>query len=320
MDIVERYLAAIERGLPTAQAADIKAELRDVLLSRIEEQEERLGHPLSREELDALLVEFGHPLIVAGRYRKIQHLIGPDVFPFWWAALKTTLSIVAGVYLVLCIVAVVAEGTAPIMQRIWPSLWSAMLIAFAIVTLVGVVIELYTPPRVLHKWRPGQLPPAGRKMRSRFEIAAEIAMGIVFLLWWSGFIHLRNVLPVRERLQIDMAPVWTDYHWPIFAFVIFAIGVNLYAMAKPGQSRVNSGLGLLRYGLGAVILMAVLQAGHWLVVTGGPISPEGADQIARNFDTGMRTGLVATIAYFAVRAGWEALRLVTGREARAMGT
>jgi hypothetical protein len=307
MDLVERYLAAIERGLPTAQAADIRVELRDVLLSRIEEQEERLGHPLSREESEALLVEFG------------QHLIGPDVFPFWWAALKTTLSIVAGVYLVLWIVAVAAEGTAPIMQRIWPSLWSAMLIAFAIVTLVGVAIELYTPARVLHKWRPGQLPPAGRKMRSRFAIAAEIAMGIVFLLWWSGFIHFRNLLPVRERLQIDMAPVWTDYHWPIFAFVIFEIGVNLYAMAKPGQSRANSGLSLLRYGLGAVLLTQVLQAGHWLVVSGGPLSPEGVEQIARNFDTGMRVGLLAMIAYFAVRAGWEALRLVTGREARLMG-
>jgi hypothetical protein len=83
---------------------------------------------------------------------------------------------------------------------------------------------------------------------------------------------------------------------------------------------VNSGLGLLRYGVGAVLLTKVLQAGHWLVVSGGPISPEGAEQIARNFDTGMRIGLLATIAYFAVRAGWEALRLLTGRDARLMGT
>src|SRR6185369_11222751 len=97
MNLVERYLAAIERG--QAQAADIKAELRDVLLSRIEEQEEKLGHPLTRAELEALLVDFGHPLVVAGRYRRIQHLIGPEVFPFWWAALKTTLAVLAGVYL-----------------------------------------------------------------------------------------------------------------------------------------------------------------------------------------------------------------------------
>lgn len=320
MDLVERYLAAVERGLPTAQAADIKAELRDVLLSRVEEQEERLGHPLTREELEALLVEFGHPLVVAGRYRKIQHLIGPDIFPFWWAALKTTLSIVAGVYLVLTIVAIAAEGQESVMGRLWPSLWTAGLMTFAIVTLVGVTMEFYVPARVLHKWRPRQLPPAGRKMRSRFEIAAEIGMGIVFLLWWSGLIHFRHLLPAPTWLQIDMAPVWTAYHWPIFAYAVFEIGVNLYALAKPGQSRMNGALALLRYGAGAVILTGVLQAGHWLVVSGEPISSWSAEQIARNFDTGMRVGLLATIAYFAVRAAWEALRLVTGREARLMGT
>jgi len=162
MDLVERYLAAIERGLPSAQAADIKAELRDVLLSRIEEQEERLGRPLAREELEALLVEFGHPLVVSARYRKIQHLIGPKVFPFWWAGLKTTLSIVAGVYLVLIIVEIAAGGHGVLDRRL-PSLWTALLVSFAVVTLVGVAIELYTPARILQQWKPSQLPPPGRK-------------------------------------------------------------------------------------------------------------------------------------------------------------
>ena len=319
MNLVERYLAAIERGLPQAQAADIKAELRDVLLSRIEEQEEKLGHPLTRAELEALLVDFGHPLVVAGRYRRIQHLIGPEVFPFWWAALKTTLAVLAGVYLVLTIVAVAIKGPG-VLHGVAPSLWTAGLISFAVVTLVAVVMELYVPARILQKWRPSQLPPVGRKMRPRFEIAAEIAMGIVFLLWWSGFIHFRNLLPIPPSVRIDMAPVWTAYHWPILAYVVFEVGVNLYALAKPGHSRVNSGLAMLRFGLGATLLTGVLQAGHWLVVSGGAITPHAAETIARNVDLGMRIGLLATIAYFAVRAGWEALRLVTGGEARLMGT
>jgi hypothetical protein len=76
----------------------------------------------------------------------------------------------------------------------------------------------------------------------------------------------------------------------------------------------------LRYSIGAGLLVMVLQAGHWLVVSGGPISPHGAEQIALDFDTGMRVGLLATIAYFGVRAGSEALRLVMRREVRLMGT
>ena len=39
MDLVERYLAAVARQLPSKAAADIEAELRDLLLSRVEEQE-----------------------------------------------------------------------------------------------------------------------------------------------------------------------------------------------------------------------------------------------------------------------------------------
>ena len=82
MDLIERYLAAAARNLPGQLAADITAELRDVLLSRVEEQEATLGRPIDRAELEKILIDFGHPLVVAGRYRKVQHLIGPAVFPF----------------------------------------------------------------------------------------------------------------------------------------------------------------------------------------------------------------------------------------------
>lgn len=316
MDLLERYLSAIERALPAAQAADIQAELRDVLLSRVEEQEARLGHPLTRQELEALLMAFGHPLVVAGRYRQIQHLIGPEVFPFWWAGLKTTLSIVGGIYLVLVIVAIVAEGPQPVLMRLWPSLWTALLTTFAIVTLVGVCVERYLPARLLQRWKPRQLPPPGRKMRSPFDIAAEIAMGAVFILWWTGLLHFRNFVSPPDGLRIDMAPVWTTWHWPILAYAVFEIAVNVYALARPGQSRMISGLTLLRYALGAALLTGVLQAGHWLVVSGAVHSSLAAEEISRNFDQGMRVGLLCTIGYFAVRAGWEVLRLVTGRDVR----
>ena len=112
MDLIERYLAAIGRQLPAKQSADIQAELRDVLVSRIEDRAAELGRPPERAEIEALLVAFGHPMVVAGRYRKIQHLVGPDVFPFWWAGFKVTLGIIGGVYLVLILLGVLAESPA----------------------------------------------------------------------------------------------------------------------------------------------------------------------------------------------------------------
>src|SRR5512146_614165 len=73
MDLLERYLAEVRRNLPTKEADDITAELRDVLLERAEEQEETTG----KVDWNSLLQEFGHPLVVAARYRKQQWLVGP---------------------------------------------------------------------------------------------------------------------------------------------------------------------------------------------------------------------------------------------------
>ena len=84
MDMIERYLAAIARELPPAKRADVIEELRDLLLSRVEAREAALGRKLDKAELQALLRDFGHPLIVASRYRERQWLVGPEVFPFFW--------------------------------------------------------------------------------------------------------------------------------------------------------------------------------------------------------------------------------------------
>ena len=78
MDIIERYLEAVAAQLPTEDREDIVAELRDLILSRVEAREEELGRTLSDEEKEAILHEIGHPLIVAARYRKgPDSLIGP---------------------------------------------------------------------------------------------------------------------------------------------------------------------------------------------------------------------------------------------------
>ncbi|RYD85726.1 MAG: hypothetical protein EOP61_38590, partial [Sphingomonadales bacterium] len=68
MDLIERYLGAVRWNLPAGKTDDILAELREVIESRIEDREEALGRSLDRNEISALLKEFGHPITVAGGY------------------------------------------------------------------------------------------------------------------------------------------------------------------------------------------------------------------------------------------------------------
>ena len=72
MNLVDRYVAAIGRELPPRMSAEVTAELKDVLLSKIEDRESELGRPMTDKEIEQMLIAFGHPMIVAGGYRQTQ--------------------------------------------------------------------------------------------------------------------------------------------------------------------------------------------------------------------------------------------------------
>jgi hypothetical protein len=312
MDLVERYLVAIGRELPAGQAADVVAELRDVLLSQVEEAEERFGRPLTADEVGLLLTAFGHPLVVAGRYRKVQHLIGPEIFPFWWAGLKASLAIAAGVVVVLLAVQFVTAGDLSVAWRLIPSLWETGLEVFAVVTLVAVAVEQTGARRFLLAWCPRRLPPADVKPRSRFETVVDIGLGVVFILWWTGAIDFHNWVP-GDMPSVTMAPVWTTYYWPILGYAVADVAVSLVVLT--GWNRTVGMLAAARYVAGAAILLALLQAGRWVVVLPAGRSAEEVANLQSAFDTVGHIAIVSVTAVFALKGAAELWRVVRRADA-----
>ncbi len=89
MDMLEDYLRAVSRLLPKLKREDIIAELRDEILTRIEAREEDLDRKLTPDESEDLLRDFGHPIVVAARYREgPQYCVGPALYPFWMFAVR----------------------------------------------------------------------------------------------------------------------------------------------------------------------------------------------------------------------------------------
>ena len=308
-DLLERYLAAIARNLPDAQRRDVTAELGDLLLSEIEEEEGRLGRPQTREELEALLIRFGHPLTVSGRYRKVQHLIGPEIFPFWWAAVKVSLAVVIGIYVVLVAIGMMATGAvADDIAESAPGLVPALLATVGGLTLAFAAIEQFGPRGRRIPWKPRQLPPARGGSPPTFELVVEIGMGAVALLWWIGLIHFPNTIP-QIGLRVDLAPVWRAWFWPITIYIGFEMGVNLFALFQPGRFRTVGLLSITRNLAGAAILSAIYQAGHWLEVSLTVLDPPALAEAQARFDTGMRIGIGCTILVFLVIAAVSAWRL-----------
>lgn len=298
-DLIDRYFAALARELPQDDRHDIVAELRDELMSGIEAREAGLGRPLAEPELAAALGEFGNPLVVAGRYRKTQHLIGPQVYPFWWAAMKATLVVIAAVYVVLIVLRLIGGGVS--IDGLGSPM-SAMVFAFGAVTLGFALFERFGDPAKMARWSPDRLPPAKGKHASRFELLTELGMGIVFLLWWTGVIRFGNVVG-DLGMQVALAPVWQRFFWWIIAYSVVEIASNVVALLRPDRGQLVRWMVIWRSLFGAAILLGVIQAPRLLVVTG----PAGKAQAI--FDLWMRVGILATIAVFVVRVATEAWRL-----------
>lgn len=306
-DLIDRYLAAIARELPAAQRADIAAELRDELMSRLEAEEERLGRPLTPRELEAALKDFGHPLVVAGRYRKTQHLIGPQIFPFWWQAIKVTLTVIAAVYIVLFALAMIVDG-----GRSAPDAPSPVLVvgfAFGVITLMFACLERYgRPDKLARRWRPHRLPPAQGRTKGRFEIMVEMGMAAVALAWWGGLIHFRNTWP-GTGLTVELAPVWATFFWPITVYFLAELAVNGHALLRPARVRLNGILAIARNLTGATILFGVRQAGHYVEVRSTYLSPDALALVQSNFDRGFQVGITVAVGVFLALAVVEMWRL-----------
>ncbi len=311
MDLIERYLAAIARELPKDKAADITAELRDILLTQVEARQEELGRKLNREETEALLKAFGHPLIVASRYGKPQYLLGPEVFPFWWWTLRMVMAIAGGIFLALLVIRM-ATAQAPlerILEQAGPVFWPGFLMLFGGVTLAFVTMERVGMSKLLNNWRPRDLP-ARPHNRKPFQIATEMAMGVVFLLWWTHVISFRNWLPIPPTVQIDLGPVWTAYYWPIIAFSAGEMAINALELLRPGMERFISALSVIKNLAGAAILAQIVRSGQLVTVSSMSLPPGGAASMETAFNLALTMGLSVTAVVFACKAIYHLWRLI----------
>lgn len=92
MEIIERYIYAIQRRLPLKTRDDITKEIKSLIFDELEGNFGKKD-TYEEKEIEQVLVEMGRPRTVAARYRgDKQYLIGPEIFPYY----KMVLAIAAG--------------------------------------------------------------------------------------------------------------------------------------------------------------------------------------------------------------------------------
>jgi serine phosphatase RsbU (regulator of sigma subunit) len=143
-DLLERYLQAVRLFVPRRQHDDIVAEVSTDLVTRMEDLKKELGRPLSDEEQVDVVRRNGHPLVVAGQYRRHERLIGPTVFPVYVNTLMAGLAIT--LLLTLMVGLFTAEQRRDFLDLL-VSFPSRGLMVFACTTLAFAVAERWQSRR-----------------------------------------------------------------------------------------------------------------------------------------------------------------------------
>jgi hypothetical protein len=295
MDMIDRYLNAVAAQLPADERADIIAELRDLILSRFEAKEEALGRALTGDEQEDILREIGHPLVVAGRYRKgPQALVGPELFPYWLFGVKAGLLILLAVQGLALLVRVLT-GSEEFGQALGHGINGFIgsgLTLVGVATVIAAVIEHQgVRPAWLTRWRVQDLDAFALADPSRWRAAmgggggmgmgsgagrgwgrgwsgagargwpgSEHLLSLVanglFVAWWTGLIHAPGLM--RVGLDGTEAVVSGGPVWAVLHTTIL-----VYVLARMATDL----FGLLRpqaVRLLALARIAVAGGGLWL--------------------------------------------------------
>jgi hypothetical protein len=308
MDLLERYLAEVRRNLPRRDADDIVAELRDLLLARAEEQEEAAG----TVDWNALLRGFGHPLVIAARYRRHQWLIGPELYPFYLHFLK----------IIVTIVIAVTAGFARVKGALWAadpgqaiagflgSLWWGAASAIGSVTIVFALIERFGGTSLKHvgRWKPIDLPELNAAQPSIYESVFEVTAGILILLWWIGLIPTPQF---GGSFRLVAAPVWQTLFWPVAGLMVLQLGFNLVRWLRPRWMAIRGILGAINAAAAIILAAVVYRAGTWITVVPTTMVEAEAASLQSALDLAFRIAIVVVLIVWLLNFGaelWRTLR------------
>jgi hypothetical protein len=313
-DLMDRYLAAVERRLPKEQSKDIVAELREAISAKVEAKEEALGRPAGAEDVAAILKEFGHPVVVASRYSGRDYLIGPNLYPWFWDAQRVGVGLVFA--LVMVITAVKALKSERAMAMVIGGVGGAIEAAiwmFGVITVVFIVMErTKADVRIARGWNPKALPQDHiRKPKALFDTLFALAFDAIFILWWIKVVDFPNDVPGRgNSMEMHFAEGWAQMHTPILVLALLTAAVHVSDIIHPAWSRLRSAMSILGHLGGLAVLWVLIRSGPLVSVTAAAEESQRALELAGSINAVFGYSLAIVGLFWAIGMGVEVWRQV----------
>lgn len=331
-DLLQRYIAAVARRLPSgdaaaqAKTADIVAELREVLLSTIEAKEEALGRAATNDEVADVLKAFGHPVVVASRYRGNEYLIGPSYYPWFWHVQR--IAVGGALVIGFGIATVRGLGSDEPIRAAMRGMGSAIeiaLVVFGVVTALFIAAERgKLDLKWSGQWDPRDLPRDNiRQPKTLFDTGVALTCDIIFLLWWTKVVSFPAEIPAQDGRSVAFAfsPAWAAVYWPILTLAVGATLVNAADLVRPAWTRARALVSIAGHTAGLGILWVLYTSQPLVsatVVNGG--ATEQTDRVLRIIDSVVQVSLLVTAAIWVVTIGFEVRRLWRTRPGAADGS
>ena len=283
MDLLDRYLQAVRFFLPRGNQDDIVRELEGDLRAQMEDRETELGRALTDEERSEILKRHGHPMLVAGRYRRHQRLIGPALFPMYAFVMKLGLGICLLVTAVLAAVGAVMNGDAASQfGRALLEYPGRALMVFAWTTLSFAAID-YALTRwdVACSWDPKTLPRVqpDASWKSRLNSLVELIATFVGLGWLLLVPKYPALAMGPAAAVLVPTPIWTTMFVPFVGLVCATAALAFANFRRPYWTPARSAARIVIQAASFTIFAVLLRGGPWVTAR-----PDVAKSAGASFD------------------------------------
>ena len=319
MQLLDRYLQAVGTHLPQKKRDDILRELRANILEGVEDREAELGRPLTIEEEEAVLKQYGNPVVVGTRYWPKQYLIGPSLFPYYVYALRTVIPLALVIATVVNLIALSAKTIAlETILGVLGRLPFVILMTTFWITLVFVAIEFAEPhikkqPHPFADWNPRKLPPLhfdrGYSVwKAGFEVAVS-AIGIAWLLS-IPFVPFLMLGPAASQMKyFKLAPEWLTVYWVFVAIVSVQWLSDALTLVEPSWRRYRPFVGMAGRLATAVLGLWLLKVPTYIWLSDLGREAGRPEALVQGINTGLHIGIKVTVLFTFAQLIWEGAKM-----------
>jgi hypothetical protein len=330
MELLERYLQAVEEHLPRKGRKDMLAELRSNLESEIESREEEIGRDLTETEVAAILEAHGMPVMVASRYGSQHFLIGPTLFPVYWYTLKRSFPLVVLAYAVVQVVGMLlgSQNAGDMGHRLGAALghFPGVALTFWGVMTLGFAAFEYGqgslfPKMTLPKWSVRNLPSLEAAEGKRYSCAnsvADLIVSVLLVVWLLAipdhpYLLLGPGVKLLHGMPFALTPEWHVFYWQIVGLMIAMVPLKALTLL-PSLRHARGWIRLAVSALGVMILVVMVQVRSLFVAVPGTSLTNLSS--LEGVNAGIAFGFKIALAFAVVKFGWDLWKEISARQHR----